>query len=207
MNIRTIILADDHPLILSGLKYELGKDSTYKIIGEAQDGVTALELIKYHQPNLCILDVQMPKKTGLEVAKEIQKLKLKTSVVLMTMMHDISFLEQAKYFGVNGYLLKDSVMDEVHKCLEDVSLGKEYFSHSIDILQHEVNEKLRPIQSLSRMEKKIFRLVGEGLTTNKISKLLFISPKTVENHRYNISKKLNLSEKNTTLIKFSREFL
>jgi len=207
MDFRTIILADDHPLILSGLKHELGKDPSYKIVGEAQDGLIAMDLIIYHKPKLCILDVQMPKMTGLEVAKEMQNLQLGTSVILMTMMHDLSFLEQAKLYGVKGYLLKDSVMDEVHNCLEDVRLGKEYFSHSIETLQHEMDEKLRPLQSLSRMEKKIFRLVGEGMTTNKISKLLFISPKTVENHRYNISKKLNLSEKNTTLIKFSREFL
>lgn len=206
INPKTIIIADDHPLILSGLRHELEKQDQFKVIDQASNGQNAWKLIQYHQPDLCIMDIQMPELSGLEVAQHIFENRIETSVILMTMYHDLGFLEKARKYDVKGYLLKDFVMDELHSCIRDVLQGSTYLSQTLETLQKEMEQEMKPLESLSRMEKKVFKLVGEGLSTKEISELLFISPKTAENHRYNISQKLQLKEKKTTLIEFSRSF-
>ncbi|MEZ5006982.1 MAG: response regulator transcription factor [Chitinophagales bacterium] len=202
-NHTTILIADDHPLIVSGLEKELVVHQNIQIIGQANDGIAAWQQIQSRKPNIAILDIQMPGMSGLEIAEEAYKNELPTSIILLTMFYELSFFEKAKQLNVKGYLLKDVVLDELMPCINAVVSGKTYLSKSLEKIQIENEAKLGPIKLLTRMEKKVFQLIGEGLTSKKIAELLFISPRTVENHRYNICKKLELEGDVNSLYRYA----
>lgn len=202
----TVFIADDHPLILSGLEKELHRLGDYEIIGSANDGQTAFDAIKNRPPQIAILDIQMPNKSGLEIAEAIQQNQWETKVILLTMFYELSFFEKAKQYDVQGYLLKDVVIEELEPCLNSVRQSQTYLSKSLDKIQTAIDEKMAPIKTLSRMEKKVFQLIGEGMTSKQIAELLFLSPRTIENHRYNICKKLELPGDVNSLYKFALNF-
>lgn len=200
-----VVIADDHPLILAGLANELEKIEWVMIVARETNGLDAIKSIDYHNPHLVILDVQMPGKTGLEIAQYIKENKIQTKVILLTMFHDLSFIEMARKVGVSGYLLKEYVGDEVRECIEAVASGGQYLSKSFEIISSEVQQQLDELSQLSRMERKIIRMISEGKTSEQIAELLFISPKTVENHRYNMAKKLNLESYNNSLVRYAMD--
>ncbi len=200
------IIADDHPLILMGLEQALSKMEHIKIARKCADGQEALEAIELYKPHFAILDIQMPKLTGLEVAEAVQKQKLPVHIILLTMMHNLSLLEEAKQYDVRGYLLKDSMLKEIENCLNQIIAGKEYFGKSMDIISHEVREQYGALENLTRMEKKVFRLIGEEKSSKEIAQLLFVSPKTISNHRYNICKKLEIGGEPNALLNYARTF-
>ena len=200
------IIADDHPLILMGLEQALAKIKNIHIAAKCNSGKEALEAIERYKPFFAILDIQMPELTGLEIAQHIQEQKLETKVVLLTMMHNLSLLEEAKQYDVSGYLLKDSMLKEIENCLSEIIEGRDYLGKSTDIISSEVAAKYGELESLTRMEKKIFKLIGEEKSSKEIAKLLFISPKTVSNHRYNICKKLKVGGEPNALLNYARTF-
>lgn len=202
----SIVIADDHPLILSGLEKELERIGNIEIVGKYSNGEEAWEGLKNRQPDLAILDIQMPGLSGLEIAQEVFGKTLPTKLILLTMFYELSFFEKAKQLDVRGYLLKDVVLEELEPCFIQVMKGETYLSKSLEKIQKEMELKAGPIKSLTRMEKKVFQLIGEGLTSKKIAELLFISPRTVENHRYNICKKLDLDGDVNSLYKFALSF-
>ena len=199
-----ILIADDHPLFLKGLHEIISEEPDWLVIAEAKDGQEALEMIIEKSPDIAILDINMPHKDGLEVAKYVHENNLPVSIIILTMYDDELLFNRAASYGVKGFILKESAVDDIVDGIENVAQGKTFVSPKFmnRILKKGTNKKkFHDIHriNLTKMEQKIIKLIADDYTTKTIAKKLFISPKTVEHHRSNICKKLNLSGKNALL--------
>lgn len=197
-----ILIADDHPFTLMGTKAFV-ESLGYTVEDICSNGITALNLIRSHQPDIAILDINMPGIDGLEVLEKVYKGKLKIKIVLLTMHNEITVFNRAKEFGVSGYILKENASEELNTCLLEVIKGNQYVSTNLQKNLYLDSEKSENEKSfnLTFTERKILELVGEQKTSKQIGEMLFISEKTVEGHRTRIIQKLGLpKEKNTLLI-------
>ncbi|MBI2429165.1 MAG: response regulator transcription factor [Ignavibacteriales bacterium] len=204
-----ILLADDHPLLRKGLKETIEEENGFEVIAEANNGESALALIEQHHPVIAVLDVDMPKMSGLEVAAAVQKKKIGTMVVILTMYDSETIFNKAMDLGVRGYLLKDNAVSEITNALHLIMDGKHYITPSLSnmLLQRSPLTNQRSaehigLSSLTQTERKILRLVAENTSNKEIAEKLFISPRTVETHRNNICQKLDLQGTNA-LLKFA----
>lgn len=197
----SILIADDHPFSLMGTKAFV-ESLGYHVTDSCSNGITALNLIKIHLPDIAILDVNMPGLNGLEVLQQIAALRLQTRVILLTMHREKSIFEKANRYGVYGYLLKEFAQNELQICLKEVQKGNQYVSPNLlSELVHDQTHIKEGLEVLTFAERKILALIAEHKTSKQISDLLFISEKTVEGHRSNIINKLNLpKEKNSLLV-------
>jgi DNA-binding NarL/FixJ family response regulator len=201
-----IIVADDHPIFRSGLIATIGNFPEYNIIGESENGKDALELIRTLKPGIAILDINMPEMNGLEVTKAVNKEKLETKIIILTMYKDEDYFNEAINLNVAAYILKDSATNEIIRCLEEVTGGEYYFSPEVlNYLVKRKNkksslEKENPgLKDLTFAEKQVLKKVAENKTSKEIADELFISPRTVQNHRNNICAKLKLKGYNKLL--------
>lgn len=201
-----IIVADDHPLFRSGLINIIKENADCNVIGELANGTEALEFIRYHKPEIAILDINMPYMNGLEVTRVVNKEKLPTKIVILTMYKDEDYFNEAISLDVSAYVLKDCAVNEILKCIEEVLSGEYYFSPGV--IEYLVKKKKRQrtlvtenpgLKSLTAMEKKVLGKVAENKTSREIANELFISFRTVQNHRNNICNKLNLKGHNKLL--------
>lgn len=199
-----IIIADDHPLFSQGVIQVLSTRKNLEVIGQAENGKAALELIRRELPDIAILDVQMPGMDGFEVAKIVRTEKLATKIIFLTMFNQESFIKKVFEIGVKGYILKDSAITDILKCIEAVSEDNFYLSPQVShfLLTMNLKEKPAAKDELTQSEKKILKLIGQGKSSKEIAEELFISTKTVENHRSNICKKLNITG-NSALLKYA----
>ena len=196
----TIVIADDHPLMLRGLSDFL-KSKGYNILGSAEDGQTAYNLIVKLKPEIAILDIRMPYKTGLEIAEECAKNNLETKIILITFDKEEDLYDKALELGIYGYILKEFAIEEIEACLDNIKKGLPYFSEEIsNYLKPTVASSSIIIDQLTKTEKKIVKLISEDLTSQEISDTLFIAVSTVNRHRHNIIDKLGLDKKPTSLI-------
>ncbi len=201
-----IVLADDHDVVRVGLKRLIAIDKSIKIIDEANNGEDAYELILYHKPHIAILDIMMPKLTGIEVTKLVKQNLPDTFVIMLTAFEDAAHLELALAAGADGYLTKDTPAKEIINAIRSVLSGERVFSKSIVLLvQNKFMNRASQVEphiKITRREQEILNLVAEGKTSNEIADALFLSIRTVESHRYNIMQKLGI--KNTAaLIRFA----
>ncbi|MCU0453579.1 MAG: response regulator transcription factor [Bacteroidetes bacterium] len=203
---QTILIADDHPVFRRGLVQIIEEEFAGARIVEAGDGSEALIAIHDHRPTIAILDVDMPKRNGLDVATEIRRRGLQVAVVILTMHDNEEFFNRAMDLGVMGYVLKDGVVGEIATCLEAVAAGRHYYSPLLadywvrrDQAKTQVKTLLAGLAGLTPTERHILKLIAENKTTREIAEMLFISPKTVENHRSNIAAKLNVRGNNAVL--------
>ena len=196
-----ILIADDHPFTLIGTKNFL-ESFGYKIIDTCTNGITALNLIHLHHPNIAVLDINMPGLDGLDVLKKVHEGRLNTKVILLTMHKEMTIYKKATEYGVFGYILKEHAQTELEKCLHEVRKGNRYVSeHLEEDLVKDQNSDFPLLHKLSVSERKIVELIAHQKTSKQIAELLFLSEKTVEGHRSNIIEKLGLpKEKNTLLI-------
>lgn len=193
-----LIIADDHPLLLKGLKDFL-EENNYEILGAASDGEIALKLIEEFNPPVAILDLEMPKMTGIEVAKECLKRGLNTRIILLTLHKEKYIIQQAKNLNIAGYLLKDFATEDLINCIEKVNNGGDYFSNLIFPKEKNINPTSLS-NKLTPSEIKILRLIADGVTSKEIADKLFIAERTVEKHRSNIINKLDLDKKHNSLL-------
>ncbi len=205
----TIIIADDHPLMRSGVKNVLITNPQIEIIAEAQDGEETLKLILKHKPDVALIDVEMPKLTGLEIARRVAEQNLNTKIIFLTMYKEEDMFNEAMDSGAYGYVLKENAVEDILESVKTVADGEYYISPLISsYLVKRLNtkkefESVQPsIKDLTKAERAILKLIAEEKTTQQIADELHISYKTVENHRNNISKKLNLSGTHS-LVKFA----
>lgn len=212
MDKTTVIIADDHPIFRLGLINLVKQSNNVRLLAEADNGASALEKIMELQPDVAILDIEMPQMNGLQVCETIIKKGLKTKVLLLTLFKEVDLYKKALEIGASGYLLKDNAPNEIVKSIEILARGEKYFSDEMEAKLVEGKSHLikdpalaAVIDKLSNTEMKIIKLITEQLTTKDIANKLFISEKTVENHRYNISKKLNLPAGQNSLLKFAIE--
>lgn len=196
-----ILIADDHPFTLQGTK-SFVESFGYKVLDTCSNGVSALNLIKLHLPDVAILDINMPGLDGLDVAKKVYENKLKTKVILLTMHKEMTIYKKAKQYNIYGYILKEHANSELEKCLSEVQNGNRYVSEYLeDDLIADNQKDLTELTQLTLAERKIVTLIAKQKTSKQIAEMLFLSEKTVEGHRTNIIEKLGLpKEKNTLLI-------
>lgn len=202
----SILLADDHPVFRKGLFDIISEYSSHKIIGEAEDGRMAVEMIVSLQPDIVILDINMPSLSGFEVAKEISKLKLKTRVIFLTMHKEEEILHKALEYNAGGYILKECAVDDIIDCINYVAEGKVYVSPAISGLLLKRNQEQKNLSALldtlTSSEIRVLKLIADEKTSREIADELFISIRTVEAHRSNICNKLNIHGINS-LLKFA----
>ena len=205
MSIR-VFNADDHPILRKGIIDLLKETEGIQWAGSAADGQEALDKIRTIQPDIAILDIEMPHFTGLEVAQKLIAEKISTKFVLLTLFKDEQFFKRAMEIGVNGYLLKESSEKEILDCIKTVYSGKSYVNSSLTHYLIDNNKKKNSLlERLTKHEINILKLIAQQKTSVEIASMLFISPKTVGNHRTNISKKLELTGVQNGLLKWAIE--
>jgi DNA-binding NarL/FixJ family response regulator len=198
---KNILIVDDHPLFREGLKALILQNSGFTVVGEAGSAAEGLELAKDLKPDLMVVDISLPDKSGIDLTRSIRTQLPETRIIIVSMHSKIHYITEAFQAGATGYVLKESAADRLIQGLQAVSRG-DYFldsslSHSVVNRLVEFPEKETRITdksygALTAREQQILRMVAEGRTTKEIAADLCISPKTVENHRTNIMEKLDL---------------
>ncbi len=204
-----VVIADDHPIFRKGLLQVIAIEPDLAIVGEAADGQTALEQIKTQQPDVAVLDIDMPKKNGFVLAQEIRDCKLPVKIVFLTMYKEENAFNRALDLGVKGYLLKDSAVTDIVAGIRAVANGQHFISPAISsylINRHTRTDRLadeKPgLKDLTPTERRILKLIADNKTSKEIAAELFISARTVDNHRTNIATKLDLHGSHA-LLKFA----
>ena len=205
MSIR-VFNADDHPILRKGISDLIANSPGMQWVGSASTGSEAIEKIRAIKPDVAILDIEMPGHTGIEVAQILLQEGSDTSFILFTLHKEASFFNQAMKAGIKGYLLKESSEPEILECVKSVAEGKAYVNSQLThLLFKESEESTSPLADLSAQEINVLKLIALQKTSEEIASMLFISPKTVSNHRTNISRKLGLSGKQNGLLIWAME--
>ncbi len=201
-----IIIVDDHPIFRKGLRQVIEADARLKVIAEAENGVIALELIEELKPTVVVADVNMPQMGGLELARKIKEKNLQAALVFLTMHKDETMFNAAMDLNVNGYVLKDNAVTDITDCIKSVASGKPYITPSLtEYLFNRsrktaaFKEQANNLNSLTKTERRVLKLIAEEKTSREIGELLFIHPRTVDNHRTNICTKLDIHGSNALL--------
>jgi DNA-binding NarL/FixJ family response regulator len=196
---KKIVLAEDHKILREGLKSILSSEDGLEVVGEAEDGLQAIRCVENYGPDLLLMDLSMPKMDGISAIKEIKSRFPETKVLALTIHESDDYILDAFRSGADGYCLKETDRSELLIAIKTVLSGKTYFSPGISdkVLEGylEGRKTLKPISSwdsLTRREKDIIKLIGEGYKNKEIADYLCISVKTVEKHRSNIMRKLDL---------------
>ena len=207
-------MVDDQELFRRGLIMLLGVEADIKVVGEAGDGISAAALVASVVPDIVLLDVRMPKRTGLEACIEIKQLVPAARIIMLTVSDEEADLYEAVKNGASGYLLKDSSIDEVAQAVRVVAEGQSLISPSMAVkLLDEFKEMSRtdrdqvPTPRLTDRELEVLRLVATGLNNREVAKQLFISENTVKNHVRNILEKLQLHSRMEAVMYAVREKL
>jgi DNA-binding NarL/FixJ family response regulator len=201
----TIVIADDHPLVLKGL-LEYLNEKNFNVLASAKNGKEALTLIKAHTPDIAILDIKMPFYSGLQIAKKCKDANLPTKIILITFEKDEKIYNEAKKLGIYGYVLKEFALEEIENCITSVMKDIPYFSPEL-LAYIKVDKAPEALTSLTDREINIFKLIGANKTAAEIAEELFISVRTVEKHKNNIRRKLVLDSKSASLYLFAKENL
>lgn len=197
MSVR-ILVADDHAIVLDGLRALIGKETDMEVVAEAEDGRAAVRLAEQHQPDVAILDVAMPELNGIEAARRILANNSECRIIALSMHVDRRFVVEALRAGIAGYVLKDSAFEELARAIRAVVDRQTYLSPQVaDVVVEHYVRKSRgsdelPAAGLTPREREVLQLVAEGKSTRQIASDLSVSVKTVETHRQQIMKKLDL---------------
>ena len=197
MKIR-LLIADDHPIFRRGLRDVIEAERDLEIVAEESDGAAALETITRLHPDLVVLDIDMPKRGGLEVVRALGKADALPPVIFLTMYDDEELFDEALDLGVMGYVLKESATREIVEAIRTVAGGKPYISGQMSRALLSRSGRTIPfpggkdLDQLSDAERRVLRLIAQGKTSKAIADELHLSPKTIDNHRTNIASKLNL---------------
>jgi DNA-binding NarL/FixJ family response regulator len=207
----SILLADDHVMFRRGVRRIIQSIGDVEVVGEASDGLELLQLLKKTTPNLIILDISMPNLRGLEATREIKIINPEVKVLILTMHKDKEYLYHAFSAGAEGYLLKEDADSELIAAIDALRKGGTYVS---PLLSHQLTDlfmqKSRPAteqpaspgELLTTREREIIKLIAEGKSSKEVAALLFISSRTVQHHRANIMRKLNI-KKTADLVKYA----
>lgn len=197
-----VVLADDHPLLLEGLRKILEMESDINVVGIAKDGLEAVQMVKEHKPQVLLLDINMPKLDGIEACLEIKEKAPETKIIALTVCDEEDKVLQILRVGAKGYFLKDVEPERLVDAVRNVMKGHSFIHPKVadKVLNQftgmaEKKEKGLPEHSLTMRELEIIKKITEGLTNKEIAETLFISEKTVKNHITNILKKLDLRDR------------
>ena len=203
----TIVLVDDHAVVRVGLRRLLEQEPLFEIIGECDSGEKAYQIFGEIKPDVMVMDLSMPGMGGLEAIRRILMRYEKAKILVLSMHEDLSFANQALKLGVKGYLIKNTLGDNLMKSIESVSQGNIFLSDEIakKMALQLISDDIDPIHALSAREFEIFRLLAEGLDTEAIAAALHISSKTVSNYQTTIKQKLNINTP-VELIRYAIKF-
>lgn len=194
-----VMIADDHILVREGIRQLLEEGGAITVIAEANDGEECLKKLKEVNPQVLLLDINMPKKNGIEVLAEIKKKNISVKVLILTVHNEIEYLIKAVDIGVDGYILKESQSSELKKAINVVLKDENYIQPSlIPILNNRLVDRdinKAKIDSLTKREKEVLIYVAKGMFNKEIATNLKISERTVKNHISNIFKKINVSDR------------
>ena len=194
-----IVIAEDHTILREGLQALLSSSQDFEVVGEAEDGRDAIQCAEKHKPDLVLMDLSMPRMSGMEAIREIKKRCPQTKILALTVHKTEEYILAALQAGANGYISKDATHDELLLAIKSVLKGKTYLSPGISekVVEGYLEGK-KAVKSktawdtLTQREREILKLIAEGYTNKEIAAYLFISVKTVETHRTHLMKKLDL---------------
>lgn len=196
----SVIIADDHPIFLGGIKAILERHPEIELAGEAYNGDAAWELVLQKRPDVAVLDIDMPGLDGLQIARRVMRQKLNVGLVMLTMHKREELFREALDLGVLGYLLKDDMAADVVKCIRVVSTGDHFIAPALSsYLIRGKTADSGPLTNLSATQRDVLKLIAKGMSSKEIASELGISHRTVENHRFRIGEKLNLRGANSVL--------
>jgi DNA-binding NarL/FixJ family response regulator len=191
----TIVLVDDHAVVRAGVRRLLEQEPLFEVIGEAESGEKAYQILAELKPDVMVMDLSMPGMGGLEAIRRILMRYEKAKILVLSMHEDLSFANQALKLGAKGYLTKNTLADDLVKSIETVTQGDVFLSDEIakKMAMQSISGNQDPIHELSAREFEIFRLLAEGLDIDAIASTLNISSKTVSNYQTMIKQKLNIN--------------
>lgn len=192
-----VVIVDDHVMVREGIKQLLEMDGDIKIIGEAGDGEEGIKIIEKTDPDVILLDVNMPKMNGLEMLQKLKETGIPRKVLILTIHNEVEYLLKAVEIGVNGYVLKDSELAVLRKAIFSVHHGENYIQPSLaPLLMKRMQENTSEVaEGLTKREMEVLKLIAEGMYNKEIAEKLMISEKTVKNHVSNIFRKINVSDR------------
>jgi two-component system nitrate/nitrite response regulator NarL len=196
----TLAIAEDHQALIDGMKLFLKHQPDIEIVGEANDGEALIELVRIKRPSIVITDIRMPKCDGISATKVIKEEFPHTKVIAFSMFDQVEAVEQMKQAGASGYIMKNSSLQKVLEAIRTVDKFGKYYDDAILT----IDDFTKEVVILSVREKDILRLIGEGHSSQEIADILSIGKATVDTHRKNIIKKINIHGK-TDLIRFAIE--
>jgi DNA-binding NarL/FixJ family response regulator len=202
----TVLIADDHPIFRRGLCDILAADPTLRLVGEAGDGEEAWRLIQKFRPAVAVLDIHMPKRSGIDLGRLVLRQRLPVELIMLTMDAEEGLLHEALNLGAKGYLLKENAIGELLQAIHRVAGGDCYICPTLSAAlvrrstaREALQEQKLGLASLTPTERQILQLIAEDRTSKEIADLLACSVRTVETHRQNISHKLELSGSHSLL--------
>lgn len=199
-----LLIADDHAVVVEGIRNLLSESQDFEVVGSAADGLEAVELVKSLKPDLLLLDISMPNLDGIEAAYEIKKIDQNIKILIYSMTATREYVISLFKAGVYGYVLKEEPLSELMLAIKSATQGATFYSKAVrEILRdhirelelgkgNNVQEVQNGIAKLSPREKEVFVLLADGLPVREIAERLYISSKTVESHKYNIMEKLDV---------------
>lgn len=197
-----ILLTDDHTLFRQGLKTLLDAEYDMQVVGEAQEGAEAVNKAAALQPDLVLMDIGMPGLASFDAVRQIRKQRPETKVMFLSMYDDEDYLQQCLAAGGSGYMLKDSPADQLVAAIREVRRGGKYLSPRVlsklveDFSERDPAERFKPrINTLTPREREVLKLLAEGLSVKEIAVQLHLSTKTVEAHKFNLMRKLDVHNK------------
>jgi two-component system nitrate/nitrite response regulator NarL len=196
----TLAIAEDHQALIDGMKLFLRNEADIQIVGEANDGEALIELVRQKKPSIVITDIRMPKCDGISATKTIKEEFPNIKVIAFSMFDQSEAIEQMKQAGASGYIMKNASLQKVLEAIRTVDKQGQYFDNTIAT----IDDLTKEVIILSTREKDILRLIGEGHSSQEIADLLSIGKATVDTHRKNIIKKINVQGK-TDLLRFAIE--
>ncbi len=216
-----VALADDHEIVRNGIKMILEDDKDIQVVWEASDGQETLDNLASNRPDVLVLDIRMPILTGLEVAQKVKKETPSQKILLLTMHDDSEYIRKSLEYGADGYLLKDTNKSEFNKAIHMVHNGQKYYSGDISgaLVDYFMNSGLKAGNGdsvahgsdqdyqITRREKEIMQMIYDGISNKDIAERLNKSVRTIETHRFNIMKKLEVSNITEMLRKIEKEGL
>ena len=195
----SIVIADDHAMVREGLKCLLELDDLYEVVGVASDGYECLDVINKTNPDIIILDINMPKLDGLQTLKIMRQEKIQNKVIIVTINDDVDYLIQALDYECNGYVLKNSEFDILKEAINAVVSGDTFIEPRLmnllnsNLAKRDIKKSM--IDAIKKRELEILKLVSKGMLNKEIASQLNISERTVKNHISNIFKKIDVSDR------------
>ena len=204
----TILLVDDHQVVRQGLRALLEAEPDFQVVGEAGDGIQAIQLVERFKPNVLVLDLMMPGVNGLEVTRQVKQRWPATCIVVLSMHANEAYVLEALRNGASGYVLKETGITDLVHAVHEALAGRRYLSpplsaRAIDsYVEKAAAAELDPYETLTTREREVLQLAAQGLTNSEIGNRLSISPRTAETHHSNVMHKLGLNTQ-IDLIRFA----